>query len=139
MEDNLFSFLYGDEERDSVSVLVYGIGDREYGIAIDSVIEIITYPELTKVRCAEEMIEGVFPFRNTVAAAVCFDKDLIKDRNDMMVVANVEGKEFGIHVNAVNRIVSIYKEDYTTGQDIKIAGEEGSVCIPDYLKMFDTV
>ncbi len=134
MEDNLFSFLYGDEEKDSVSVLIYGIGDREYGIAIENVVEIITYPKLTPVRCAGKNIEGVFPFRDRIAAALCIDEEMEKDINDMMVVTDIDGCEFGIHVNTVNRIVSIYKEDYATGEAVKIAGEENSINIPDYSK-----
>jgi purine-binding chemotaxis protein CheW len=101
--------------EDDEQVVVFRLGDEEFGIAIDSVQEIVRVPEvLTHVPRAPAFVEGVINLRGAVLPVI--DQRLRlgmtpSERNDMqrIMVFLVHGNRTGFIVDSVTEVLKIAK------------------------------
>lgn len=110
-EDDVDDDINEDEEQ----VVVFHLGDGEFGVAIESVQEIVRIPEeLTHVPKSPSFVEGVINLRGTVLPVIDQRKRLglgAIDRNDRqrIMVFILEGVRTGFIVDAVTEVLKIQK------------------------------
>ncbi len=107
--------LEDDADDDDEQVVVFRLGNEEYGVPIDSVQEIVRVPEeLTHVPKAPPFVEGVINLRGAVLPVIDLRRRLgletveRSDRQRVMVFL-IEGVRTGFIVDSVAEVLKIHK------------------------------
>lgn|GEM_PF-2529252 len=105
----------------SKQVVVFRIGDVQYGFPIEQVNEIIKYMAPNKIPNAPDFFEGVISLRGKVHAIINLYNllDIPRkeaDGNTRIIVAN--GTNAGFIVDEVNRIVTPQAEEVDTASNL---------------------
>jgi len=110
----------GVENDDTAQLVVFHLGEQEYGVSIDDVQEITRVPEkMDKVPKTEKFIEGMVNMRGTVLPVLDmrtrFDMEKIK-RNDRhrIIVLNLNKKHTGFIVDSVAEVLRLPREQIET-------------------------
>lgn len=119
-------------------LLLFRLGEEEYGIDILSVQEIRRYESVTRLVNTPEFIKGVINMRGTIVPIVDlrikFNLPVVQyDEFTVVVILNVAQRVIGIVVDAVSDVVSIGDDD------LKPAPEFGAQVDADYLDGLATV
>ncbi len=119
-------------------LLLFRLGQEEYGIDILRVQEIRRYEAVTRLVNTPEHIKGVINLRGTIVPIVDlrikFNLPVVTyDEFTVVVILNVAKRVIGIVVDAVSDVVSIVEED------LKPAPEFGAQIDDDYLDGLATV
>ncbi len=112
----------GDD--DTAQLVVFHLGEQEYGVSIDDVQEITRVPEkMDKVPKTEKFIEGMVNMRGTVLPVLDmrtrFDMAKIK-RNDRhrIIVLNLNKKHTGFIVDSVAEVLRLPREQIETAPNL---------------------
>jgi len=119
-------------------LLLFRLGQEEYGIDILRVQEIRRYEAVTRLVKTPEHIKGVINMRGTIVPIVDlrikFNLPVVTyDEFTVVVILNVAKRVIGIVVDAVSDVVTI------TEEDLKPAPEFGAQVDDDYLDGLATV
>ncbi len=101
------------EDEDDEQVVVFRLGDEEFGVAITTVQEIVRVPEaLTRVPKAPAFVEGVINLRGAVLPVIDQRRRLSLraiDRNDRqrIMVYAINGMRTGFIVDSVTEVLKI--------------------------------
>ncbi len=113
-----------ETEGDTVQLVVFRLGDQEYGVSIDDVQEITRVPEqLDKVPKTPEFIEGMINLRGMVLPVldmrVRFEMEKM-ERNDRqrIIVLGLEGTRTGFIVDSVAEVMSLPRKRIETAPDL---------------------
>ncbi len=104
-----------DEEKKDVTELqlvVFKIGNEEYGVEISEVQEINRMIEITKIPRAPEFVEGVINLRGKVIPVIDLRKRFGMekkdyDKNSRIIVVEIDEKLVGMIVDAVTEVLRI--------------------------------
>lgn len=96
-------------------LIIFSVGDEEYGLDVLRVQEIIRYVSPTKIPHAEDFVEGVINFRGEVIPVISLRKrfGLLPQANDefsVIIVLEMNGKIVGLTVDRVSDILNIPEE-----------------------------
>ena len=100
------------------NIVVFKILDREYGIDIAQVREVIRFRKITPVPESAGFIEGVIILRGKVMPAVNIRKKLgieakVSDKKGRIIIAQLENNFLGVIVDSVSDVLRIEEEDIT--------------------------
>lgn len=113
VEDNEVTANAADDHRDERQIVVFRLGDEEYGVAIEATKEILRVPDtLTRVPQAAHFIEGVINLRGMVLPIIDLRKrfDMTpseRHHQQRIVVLNLQGQRTGFIVDAVREVASV--------------------------------
>lgn len=101
-----------EESRDELEVLTFTIGTEEYAVPIESVVEIVTPGEITRVPNAPTNISGIISLRGTIVTIldVCGKlghKPAARDLETRIVVVRDAAGSAGFVVDEVLRVVKV--------------------------------
>ncbi|HEY8519031.1 MAG TPA: chemotaxis protein CheW [Gammaproteobacteria bacterium] len=96
-------------------LLVFRLGDEEYGIDILSVQEIRRYEAVTRIVNTPEFIKGVINMRGTIVPIVDLRikfklEKVVYDDFTVVVILNVADRVVGIVVDAVSDVIAVDDE-----------------------------
>lgn len=105
------------DSREELIVLVFSLGDDEFGLPIDAVVEVSQVPaQITRVPKTPKFLEGVVNLRGEVLPVVDqrrrFDMPrLEKSENRRLVVVKTERHRAGLIVDSVSDVLRTYREN----------------------------
>jgi Chemotaxis signal transduction protein len=96
-------------------LVTFSLGTEEFGVDIMLVQEIIRIPPITRVPKAPSFVEGVINLRGNVIPVVSLRSRFGMERVDetelsRIVVLQIQGKVFGIRVDAVTEVLRLDSE-----------------------------
>ncbi len=102
-------------EEEAEQLIIFSVGDEEFGLDVFCVQEIIRYIKPTKIPHAPRSIEGVIDFRGEVIPVINMRERLgidVIENTEMSVIIVIEnsGRIFGLTVDAVSDLQSIPKD-----------------------------
>jgi purine-binding chemotaxis protein CheW len=103
-------------DADLRQYVLFRLGPEEYGLPIAKVSSIIRYEPATRVPRAPAMVDGVINMRGRVIPVInlarkLFDLDFTPTPSSRIVVAEAEGGQVGLAVDAASEVVSIAAAD----------------------------
>ncbi len=107
-----------DELRQAMEedqIVIFGIGNEEYGISINCTREIIRLPKVSKIPNAASYIEGVFSLRKQILPLINLGMLLgnntgLQNESSRVVIINQGEFSFGIIVDRVSRVATVQKK-----------------------------
>lgn len=114
-------------------LIIFSVGDEEYGLDVLRVQEIIRHVAPTKIPHTPDFVEGVINFRGDVIPAICLRKRFgLPARTDnefsVIIVIEMNGKIIGLTVDQVSDILNI------PGEQIQVTPELSARPETQYLK-----
>lgn len=103
------------EVREETQIVSFLVGSEEYGLEIDTVREIIRFPEIAKVPNVPSYIKGIISLRDTLMPIVDLrtklqaNSDQITD-GTRVIVADVNGSLVGLTVDRVFEVIRLHKD-----------------------------
>lgn len=102
----------GTTETEHEKYLVFQIGNESYGVPLLQVQEIRTYTPATRVPGAPPYVLGVINLRGNIIAVLDARQRFglppaDEDAATVIVVAQVEGKTFGLRVDSVSDVMDV--------------------------------
>ncbi len=103
-------------------LVVFKLGDEEFGIDILSVKEIIRYRKTVKVPDAPGFIEGIINYRDSVVPIIDLNRRFelaCRDISDVtrVIIVNMGGKQLGLMVDQVDEVLRIPGEKIEEAPD----------------------
>lgn len=101
---------------DQTQLIVFNLGNEEFGVEIKEVREIIRLPEITKLPNAAGHIEGIINLRGNLLSLVNLHRCLglestRKTSSARVIVVNLEnGRKVGLMVDFVSEIINLDQE-----------------------------
>jgi purine-binding chemotaxis protein CheW len=104
-------------------MVLFELGSETYGLDIATVHEIIRMQPITKVPKAPFYVEGVINLRGRVIPVIDMGRrfgleKVEKDKNNRIVVVNIQGTTLGIIVDAVTEVLRITNDSIEPVSDI---------------------
>jgi len=105
-----------EEKRKECQLVVFLIGDEEFGVDIKQVREIVRLREITRMPKSPKFIEGVVNLRGQVVSVVDLAKrleipSLPKGENSRIIVIEVETNTVGMIVDSVSEVLRLPLEN----------------------------
>ncbi len=106
-------------EAETKTFVVFRLGDEEFGVDVMNLKRIAKVPTITRVPRSPDFIEGVINLRGSLITVVNIRKRfgfLPKDINSdsRIIIAECEGKVFGMLVDAATEVLKIPVSDIET-------------------------
>ena len=103
------------EKQKEYQLVIFSIGDEEFGVDISQVREIVRLIPITYLPKAPEFIEGVVNLRGQVVAVIDLAKRLVissKQRGDntRIIIVEIEGLTMGMIVDSVSEVLRLSAE-----------------------------
>ena len=103
------------EKQQEYQLVIFSIGDEEFGVDISQVREIVRLIPITYLPKAPEFIEGVVNLRGQVVAVIDLAKRLVissKQRGDntRIIIVEIEGLTMGMIVDSVSEVLRLSSE-----------------------------
>ncbi len=103
------------EKQKEYQLVIFSIGDEEFGVDISQVREIVRLIPITYLPKAPEFIEGVVNLRGQVVAVIDLAKRLVissKQRGDntRIIIVEIEGLTMGMIVDSVSEVLRLSSE-----------------------------
>jgi purine-binding chemotaxis protein CheW len=101
-----------DTQKGEVQLLVFNLGQREFGLDVENVIEIVRQVEVTGMPEAPEYVEGIINIRETIVPLINMHRMLgignkTHDVNTQIIVVYGENGVIGLMVDNVSDIVTV--------------------------------
>ena len=123
-----------EEKKEELQLVVFKLGNEEYGVEIHESREIIKKEKVTRIPNAPEFVEGIINLRGKIVVVInllkrfgTFDEEQHKGTH--IIISEVEGNSFGILVDAVSEVLRVQASDIK-----KAPGIIASKIHADYLK-----
>ncbi len=96
-------------------LVVFGLGDEEFGVDIIQVQEIVRLQEVTKIPNAPEFVEGIVNLRGKVIPLIALRKrfgfaQVDHDDDSRIIVTSVNENLIGIIVDNVSEVIRLQEE-----------------------------
>jgi len=119
-------------EPQELQVVIFGLGNEEYGVDISSLREIIRMVDITRIPKLPDFIEGVINLRGQTTTVIDlrkrFDMDPALTASARMIIVDLKGESIGMIVDSVSEVKSISLDDIDQVPSIKETRTQ------DYLK-----
>lgn len=123
-----------EKSKEENQLVVFKLGNEEYGVEIHEVREIIKKEKITAVPNAPSFVEGIINLRGKIVVVInllkrfgTFNEEDHKGTH--VIISEVEDNSFGILVDSVSEVLRIAKDDIK-----KAPGIIASKIHADYLK-----
>ncbi|MCX7185188.1 MAG: chemotaxis protein CheW [Nitrosospira sp.] len=118
--------------------LTFTLGQEEYGIGIDRVLEIRSYEAVTRIANAAEFLKGVINLRGMIVPVVDmrikFSLGKVEyNQSTVMIILNLAGRVVGIVVDKVSDVITL------TAEQMRPAPNFSSSFIAKYILGLGTV
>lgn len=105
-----------DEDTEEGKFLMFSLGNKEYGIEIRNVTEIIGIPNITELSGVPGYVKGIINLRGRVIPVIdvrlrCNLEERAYDERTCIVVVNVKGIAVGLIVDSVSEVMDIPAEN----------------------------
>ena len=103
-----------EEKEESVQLLVFGLADEEYGVAIGEVKEIIRTGDITRVPDSPGFIAGVINVRGSIIPVLDLaDMFILDEKGDSKhIIVTEQGENtFGLMVNEVTEVLRVNERE----------------------------
>lgn len=106
-------------EEETETFVIFRLGDEEFGMDVMNIREIAKVSKITRLPHSPDFIEGVINLRGCLATVVNIRKRfgfLLKeiDSDSRIIIAECEGKAFGMLVDAATEVLKIPVSDIET-------------------------
>ena len=108
------------EGLNEVQLVVFELGEEEFGVDISQVREIIKTVEITKMPNTPDFVEGVINLRGSITTVMDLRKKLgvissrEDDRDTRIVIVELEDSTMGMVVDSVTEVLRISAADIDT-------------------------
>ncbi len=108
-----------------VQLVIFDLGDEEYGVDIMQVKEIVNYKEPIKVPNTPSFIEGIINLRSEIIPIINLKKrfnitgETIGEQT-RIIVMNIDSKKVGFIVDNASEVISIATENIEPAPDIVV-------------------
>jgi len=124
---------------DEVQLVVYQLGNEEYGIEVNQVREIIKMETITNIPKAPCYIEGVINLRGQVTTVISlrtkFDLDNVEaDQHTRIIVAEIDKLTVGMTVDSVTEVMRVPRSSIESTPSI-ITNGTNSECFKGVCKL----
>lgn len=104
-------------------LVVFRLGDGEYGIDILRVKEIIRHQKAVKVPDAPDFIEGIINYRDSVAPVIDLNRRFKlggrdADHSTRIIIVNIGDKQVGFLVDQVEEVLRIPEENIQAAPEV---------------------
>ena len=118
--------------EDELQLVVFRIGNEEYGIDITKVREIIKLTEITRIPNSPPFIEGVINLRGNITTVMDLRKRLgaepeNTEQTRIMIVELSDSTTVGMIVDAVTEVLRIPKENVESS--LSVASEDSNYIV----------
>jgi len=117
--------IYADDDEDTLKdmFLTFGLGDREYGVEIRHVTEIIAIQKITEVPDMPPFVKGVINLRGYVIPVIDMRlrfqlPEQVYNERTCVVVVNMNDTMVGLVVDTVEDVLSIPAEDISPPPEV---------------------
>jgi purine-binding chemotaxis protein CheW len=95
-----------------LQIVGFRVGAETFGIAIESVHEIVRMPQITQIPEAPAHVEGVINLRGRIIPVIDLrkrfgERQITANKKNRIVVAEVSGKMAGLIVDSANEVLKI--------------------------------
>ena len=106
-------------ENETKTFVIFRLGDEEFGVDVMNIKEIAKLSTITRVPRSPDFIEGVINLRGCLATVVNLRKRFgfvpkEIDSDSRIIIAECEGKAFGMLVDAATEVLKIPVSDIET-------------------------
>jgi|APSaa5957512622_1039677.scaffolds.fasta_scaffold26725_5 purine-binding chemotaxis protein CheW len=106
----------GKDKKGELQLVLFKLGQEEYGVEIHEVERIIKMSEITRVPHAPNFVEGILNLRGKIVVVINLLKRFgtfkeKEHKGSHIIISNVEGNSFGIMVDGVEEVKTINKKD----------------------------
>jgi purine-binding chemotaxis protein CheW len=106
------------EKQQIIQLIVFRVGDEEFGVPIGAVQEIIKVGIVTPIPDSPSFIKGLINVRGDIVAIIDvrarFSLPTEEEPSKHIVIVNQEGSLFGLMVNEVLEVLRVQKSDIKT-------------------------
>lgn len=107
----------------NLEFLAFTLGDEEYGIDIQKVLEIRSYETATRIASAPEFIKGILNLRGTIVPIVDMRikfnlGSALYDQFTVVIIVNISGHVIGIVVDRVSDVIKLAAESIKSAPDM---------------------
>lgn len=100
------------EKQKEYQLVIFAIGDEEFGVDISQVREIVRLIPITYLPKAPDFIEGVVNLRGQVVAVIDLAKRLVissktRGENTRIIIVEIEGLTMGMIVDSVSEVLRL--------------------------------
>ena len=130
-------------------LVVVRVGEGYYGLDIKNINEIVKTKSITPIPHAADFVEGLMNLRGQIVTVVNFESKLatLQDRAvnlnensskkaERIIVMNQAGELIGLHVDAVEKVVTVETKDLEVPNDYSVKDQgivESVIQVNDYL------
>jgi len=102
--------------KKELQLVVFNIGDEEFGVVINQVREIVRLVEITRMPKAPKFIEGVVNLRGQIVSVMDLAKRLDipskpRDEDTRIIVIEIENNTVGMIVDSVSEVLRLPQEN----------------------------
>ncbi|PLW80429.1 chemotaxis protein CheW [Candidatus Woesearchaeota archaeon] len=97
-------------------LIIFKLGEEEFGVSIQDVREIITVPEITKIPDVEDYVLGIINLRDKIISIIDIEKKLkllpdMNTKEKRIIIVDIQGEEIGILVDSCNQVLHLDKKN----------------------------
>ena len=112
-----------DQTLKEQQFVVFVLADQKYGVEVAQVREIIMVPEITKIPCAPDFVEGMINLRGQVTTILDLRKRFglqLKDDDDIsrIIIIEREGASVGMAIDRVTEVMRLSRSSIEETPDI---------------------
>lgn len=113
-------------------LVVFKLGDEEFGVDINSVREIIRYPQITRVPNSPRYVLGVINLRGQITTMISlrerFNMEKMEETDDTRaLIVEMEDEMIGILVDSVSEVIKVDSES------VQSPKENNTMVYKDYI------
>ena len=106
-----------------MKLAIFTLAEKEYGVDIKDIKEVIRMRKITPVPDAAAYVEGVMSLRGRVVPLINLRKKLGLEKKDMMllnriIVTDIKGKSVGVIVDGVTDVMTVGSESVTPPDEV---------------------
>ena len=110
-------------EQDNIQLIIFSVGQEEYGLEIDKIQEVIRLRSIKKLPSTPGFILGVMNLRGNIIPVVGLREKFGLEKQESgtftrIIVVNHKDKLVGMVVDEVNQVISINPENIEDNPDI---------------------
>jgi len=101
----------GDSMKQDIQLILFNIGDKEFGLDVERACEVIPCGRITPVPTTPSIISGIIPLRELIIPIVAINKrlcmNLKDDEKGTVLIVEWHGEKIGLLVDSVCEIISL--------------------------------
>ncbi|MGM5488935.1 MAG: chemotaxis protein CheW, partial [Nanobdellota archaeon] len=105
-------------------IVLFTLNDKEYGLDIRKIEEILPSPDYKEMKSADSFVEGMIPLNNQMVGVINLRKKLGYESSVVLsrvLVTRLDGELFGLRVDGVNQVIDVLPSDINEAGDDQLA------------------